>query len=70
MAGRDNGTLCLITIALNDSLIEDPETYRVAVGSVDQAVMIAGIMGITEVTITETGMYYTCTINELIFNQF
>ena len=55
MAGRNSGTLCLITIALNDTVIEDLETYRVAVDSVDQAVVIAGIMGITEVTINETG---------------
>ena len=48
VAGRDSGTLCLITIVLNDTVIEDLETYRVAVGSADQAVMITGIMGIME----------------------
>ena len=47
-AGRDSGTLCLITIVLNDTVIEDLETYRVAVDSVDQAVLITGIMGIME----------------------
>ena len=57
VAGRDNGTLCLVTIALNDTLIEDLETYRVAVDSVDQAVVITGIMGtmekVAEVTIAD-----------------
>ncbi len=53
-AGVVNGSLCVSTTALNDSLVEGQETYLVSVNSNDSSVTIMD--GVAQITIADITM--------------